>query len=297
MKLSVFRRRLEAECREASCRLPEGELSGTEADSILAARFGLDITGLLLHGDMAVNDADIDACEAQLSRVIGGEPLQYVTGRAPFMGRYFTVDRSVLIPRLDTETLYAEAEKRVRMLEKARTDGEPLRVLDMCTGSGIIAVTLKAEHSELDVTAADISEEALRVAASNARRHGAGNIRFIASDLFERVPLIDSRDRFDLIVSNPPYVSAEELPGLPSSVKDYEPDIALYGGADGLDFYRKIVGASRKYLAPGGWLCFEIGDTQTGKVSALMDAAGLTDITVTKDLAERDRVVCGARKE
>ena len=296
MTLAELRRRLEAECRSACARLPEGELSGAEADSILTARLGMELTGLLMHGDASVSEADIDACEKQLKRVIDGEPLQYVTGRAPFMGRYFAVNSAVLIPRLDTETLYAEAEKRVAMLKKSRGAGTSMRVLDMCTGSGIIAVTLKAEHPELDVTAADISGEALAVAAANARQNGAENITFIESDLFERVPLKDDRDRFDLIVSNPPYVSAEELTGLPRAVLDYEPEIALYGGADGLEFYRRIVAAAEQYLVPGGWLCFETGDTQTADVCALLTAAGFTEVAVTKDLAERDRVVCGLRK-
>ncbi len=296
MTLAELRRRLETECRDARIRLPEGELSGAEADSILTARFGMDLTGLLMHGDAPVSEADIDACETQLRRVIGGEPLQYVTGRAPFMGRYFTVNRAVLIPRLDTETLYAEAKKRIKLLKAAHGSGRTLRVLDMCTGSGIIAVTLKAEHPELDVIAADISGEALAVAAENAKLNGAADITFIESDLFECVPLKDDRDRYDLIVSNPPYVSAEELTGLPRAVVDFEPEIALYGGVDGLEFYRRIVAAAEKYLAPGGWLCFETGDTQTAEVGALLAAAGFTDVTVTKDLAERDRVVCGVRK-
>ena len=292
MTLSELRRRLEAEFKKTRDRMPEAELSGSEVDSILTARFGLDFTGLLTHGDRPVSEIDIDACKAQLKRVLGGEPLQYVTGRAPFMGRYFAVGPAVLIPRLDTETLYAETAKRVEALKLTRGK-RPLRVLDMCTGSGIIAVTLSAEYPELDVAAADVSGEALSFAAANAQANGAHGITFFESDLFERLPCASDRDRFDIIVSNPPYVSADELPSLPRTVKDYEPGIALYGGTDGLDFYRRILAASEAYLAPGGWLCFETGDTQTAEVSGMLERAGFTHVSVTKDLAERNRVVCG----
>ena len=163
----------------------------------------------------------------------------------------------------------------------------------MCTGSGILAVSLALAFPGAEVTASDISEDALAVAARNAIDLGARGIRFVRSDCFGDQDAFGADGKFDLIVSNPPYVASGELPALPESVRSYEPAIALAGGEDGLDFYRGIATDGRSHLNAGGWLCFEIGDTQARAVKDILCSRGFYSIGVTRDIAGRDRVVCG----
>ena len=204
-------------------------------------------------------------------------PLQQITGEAPFLGLSFIVTPAVLIPRADTETLATVG------LECCQ-DAE---VLDLCTGSGILAVTLAVRGKCAHVTASDISEDALAIARKNAERHNA-SVTFIQSDLFDRIP-----GRFDLIVSNPPYIPTDDIWELAPEVRDHDPHLALDGGSDGLSFYRRILGEVTDHLNPGGRLAVEIGDTQAEEVRALFEKAGLEEIRVIKDLSGLDRVVTG----
>lgn len=207
-------------------------------------------------------------------------PLQHLTGTAYFMGLEFKVDDNVLIPRQDTEILVEEALKRME-------PGD--RILDMCTGSGCILLSLLYHGKKAVGIGADISEKALLTAQENSRRLGL-KAKFIHSDLFAEV-----KGTFDLIVSNPPYIPADVIPGLMEEVREYEPRMALDGGRDGLDFYRKIVSSSQGYLKSGGWLLFEIGQEQGLDVSRLMQDAGMEEIEVVQDLAGLDRVVIGRK--
>lgn len=212
-------------------------------------------------------------------------PLQQLTGFAYFMGHAFKVDRNVLIPRQDTEILVEEAMKRM----KPGAD-----ILDMCTGSGCILLSLlyngnKENGYKVSGTGADISEKALEIARENSRLMGL-DARFVHSNLFAAV-----EGSFDLIVSNPPYIPAEIIPGLMAEVRDYEPRLALDGGKDGLDFYREIVCRCQSFLKDGGWLIFEIGQEQGSYVSGMMQDAGLREIEVVQDLAGLDRVVIGRK--
>lgn len=205
-------------------------------------------------------------------------PLQYITGEQDFMGLNFKVNPGVLIPRQDTETLVEEVLKAV-------TPG--MEVLDLCTGSGCIAVSLAKFVPGAKVQGVDISPEALKVSEENARRNGV-NVHFFLSDMFGQV-----EGKFDMIVSNPPYIPTGEIQGLMPEVKDFEPHLALDGKEDGLWFYRILAGEGKKYLKPKGTLMVEIGCDQGKDVSRIFKDNGYCDIKVIKDLAGLDRVVTG----
>lgn len=210
-------------------------------------------------------------------------PLQHILGSQDFMGLTFLVSGDVLIPRQDTETLVETvlSENRERNIS----------ILDMCTGSGCIAVSLAALGGYSQVEAADISGPALRVAKENAKRLLTGQaVRFRQSDLFS---VFGEGDRFDLIVSNPPYIPSSVIGELEPEVRDFEPRKALDGMEDGLFFYRRLAEESTDYLKPGGKVYFEIGYDQGQAVCDLLARNGFIEIRVIKDLAGKDRIVCG----
>ena len=219
-------------------------------------------------------------------------PLQHLTGHQEFMGFDFIVNEHVLVPRQDTELLVLEALKRVCA---------GMSVLDMCTGSGCILLSLaklcetkehgapKEGYPKSRYTGADISMQALLVAQENAKRLGAA-VEFIQSDLFENIP-----DSYDMILSNPPYIKKEDISHLMPEVRDHEPRLALDGGEDGLNFYRKIICQTSKHLQKGGWLLFEIGFDQGLEVADMMTRNGFVAVEVKQDLAGLDRVVLGKR--
>ncbi|MGN1167040.1 MAG: peptide chain release factor N(5)-glutamine methyltransferase [Lachnospiraceae bacterium] len=209
-------------------------------------------------------------------------PLQHLTKEQEFMGINFFVNEHVLIPRQDTETLVEEALKVVE-------DGD--RILDMCTGSGciLLSILMHAKADNIKGTGTDISEEALKVAKENAENLCI-KTEFVQGDLFENIP---PDRKFDLIVSNPPYICTSEIEKLEEEVRLHDPYIALDGKEDGLYFYRKIIKDSVLYMNRGGRLMFEIGCEQGKDVEKLMKEAGYTDISIKKDLAALDRVVIG----
>lgn len=209
-------------------------------------------------------------------------PLQHLTGEQEFMGMTFHVNRHVLIPRQDTEILAETALERMKA---------GMRILDMCTGSGCILLSLLKLCREKGIagTGMDISKEALLVAESNAKRLGIP-AKFVKGDLFENA---ESGKLFDMIVSNPPYIPTAVIGGLQEEVKLYDPYIALDGREDGLYFYRRIVRECVPFIKRDGYLLFEIGCEQAEAVMGLMEAAGYKDIRVKKDLAGLDRVVYG----
>ena len=220
-------------------------------------------------------------------------PLQQILGDTEFMGLTFLVNEHVLTPRQDTELLVELALKNLQ----CRTS--PARVLDMCTGSGCILISLMALGSYGRGVGADISEDALRVARMNGifnrenwekNGRGANDILWLQSNLFEKVS-----GRFDVIVSNPPYIPAAVIETLMPEVRVYEPRLALEGADEGLEFYKKIAGAAEAYLKPEGWLFFEIGCEQAEAVSGILMENGFRDIHTVKDLAGLDRVVYGKR--
>ena len=203
-------------------------------------------------------------------------PLQHITKEAWFYGRRFFTDGSVLIPRSDTEILVEEALRRIK-------NGD--RVLELCTGSGCIAVSISKEKN-ITVTASDISAEALETAKRNAEANGADCV-FVKSDMFENISGV-----YDIIIANPPYIKTGDIKTLQKEVRDHDPLIALDGGADGLDFYRVIAKQSGRFLADGGAVCLETGFDQTEQVSALLAENGFCSVKTVKDLNGLPRVVC-----
>ena len=231
-----------------------------------------------LHMEEEMPEEELKEYEIALNKRAERVPLQYIVGETEFMGLKFKVNSGVLIPRQDTETLVEEALKIVR---------PGMRVLDLCTGSGCIIVSILHNTVDVEGCAVDISKQALNVAKENARMNDTA-VLFERSDLFDNVT-----GRFDLIVSNPPYIPTGELVGLMPEVRDFEPPEALDGKEDGLYFYRRIVAECSAYLKPGGWLLLEIGYDQGESVRALMEDAGFSGVRVVKDLAHNNRVVLG----
>ena len=229
-------------------------------------------------------------------------PLQYLLGHQVFMGLDFLVSEAVLIPRQDTEILVEHALSVCEKLWSEKhciAEHGDLKILDMCTGSGCIAISVKKlgedniagqkkHRKSLQVTAVDLSLEALKIAKQNAGRNEC-DIIFVQSDLFQNLP----EQKFDVILSNPPYIKSEEIRTLMEEVRCYEPHMALDGDKDGLKFYRAITKQAADFLNAGGYLIYEIGCEQAEEVSALMKNNGFTDIVIKKDLAGLDRVVSG----
>lgn len=246
---------------------------------VFDALFQLDQKALLLYPEKNLTDSEI----AELRRVIGemasGMPMAYALKQEYFYGEKFYVDERVLIPRYDTE-------RSVDCIKALAPNAK--HILEIGTGSGCVAITLARLYTESQVYAVDISTDALDVAVLNAKSHGVENVCFIESDLFTQV-----RGTYDIIYSNPPYITAEEMENLDKSVADYEPEGALYGGEDGLDFYRKITAEAPKYLNRGGYLVFEIGAKQKKDVEKLLHEHHFSAIGCEKDFSGLDRVVYG----
>ena len=244
----------------------------------------------LLRQDEDAAPEEVRRFQEGIRRLRAHEPLQYVLGEAPFYGRSFKVDRRVLIPRFDTEILL---ENALSVIDEIRPHGtEEPSVLDLCTGSGCIAVTLLLERLGITVTASDIREEALSLARENAERllGKAQKIRFQKSDLLD-----DIAGTFDLIVTNPPYIRTEDLFSLDPEVRDHEPVCALDGGEDGLVLIRRIAAEARDHLKADGRLLMEIGDEEGPETLRIFEDNGYEDLKILKDLSQRDRVLT-ARK-
>ncbi len=268
--------RLDEWLRNATTRL---DLAGVdsprlEAQVLAAHVLRVDRSWLLAHPEHDFNEL---AGETLLQRREAREPLAYLTGYREFRGLQFGVDPSVLIPRQETEELIEAA------LESEITNDSP-RVLDLGTGSGILAITLKLERPAWDLTAIDLSSEALATASANARFHGA-DVRFVLSDGFAAL----LGESFDLIVSNPPYIGNEEE--LPPEVKDHEPPFALFSGPTGLEFYARLANEAPAHLEDGGLLLLEVGHRQASEVRALFEGAGWQHETTRRDLSGVERVV------
>ena len=236
--------------------------------------------------ERAVSEENADRYIDCIRRRAAHIPLQHITGEQEFMGYPFYVNEHVLIPRQDTETLVEEAIQVMR---------PKMKVLDMCTGSGCIVLSIlkmcreKYYMTDLQGIGADVSEEALKVARENGRRLGVP-VTWIQSDLFAKIP---EEEKYDVIVSNPPYIETAVIDTLQEEVRLHDPYIALDGKEDGLYFYRRIISEAGKYLKTQGKLMFEIGCEQAKAVEELMKNAGYEQITVKKDLAGLDRVVYG----
>lgn len=246
---------------------------------------------------LKMNEEVEDGIESQYFAAIDKRsthyPLQYIVGEWQFMGLDFKVNESVLIPRQDTEVL---VEKVLEILKREyKKEKKTVKILDMCTGSGCIGISLAKLFKNSVVVAIDKSDDALQVARENALINNIDNIEFICSDLFEKVVINENEEKFDIIVSNPPYISTTEIENLMPEVKNYEPRMALDGDEDGLLFYRRIIEESKLFIKDKGFLVFEIGCTQAESVKELMRMK-YGNLEVYEDLAGLDRVVVGQKK-
>ena len=278
-------------------RLEEAKIADAkrDAETLLLYLEKADRTFLYVHRNDATDEYRADAYFGLIDRRAAGEPLQYILGSQEFMGLNFAVNPSVLIPRQDTETLVELALKRAG--EKKRS----LSILDMCCGSGAIAVSMAHFLQKAKITACDISPEALEVARGNAARNGLnGRIEFRESDLFfmtKRKKTVRIKDSFDMILSNPPYIPTQDIDTLQTEVRDHEPIKALDGGSDGLDFYRRIAEDAFGSLKKDGLMFLEIGCDQAEAVTSLLSGAGYySEIEVHKDLTGLDRVISCRRQ-
>lgn len=266
----------------------EGQLIAAEVPEaklcawyLFAYCFHMERSQFYLYGDKEAPAEEVCAYEAALAKRAERVPLEYITHETEFMGLSYYVDEHVLVPRQDTECLVEEVLKV----------SEGKDVLDLCTGSGCIGISLAALGKCHSVTLADISPEALTVAERNALKNGV-EVILRQSDLFSALG-----QRYDIIVSNPPYIPTGEISQLMPEVRDHEPHLALDGKKDGLFFYKSIILKSRDFLSENGRIYFEIGYDQGEAVSCLMKEAGFIQVTIKKDLAGLDRVVSGRRME
>ncbi len=264
------------------------ESARLDAEILLAQVRGCPRIQLYTNYDSPLTDEQRAAMRDLVQRRVAHEPVAYLVGHREFFSLDFRVTRDVLIPRPDTETLVVEA---IEWLKSQNS----LRVLDVGTGSGCIAITLAVNCPVATITAIDVSPAALAIARDNAEKHKvAGRIRFEAGDLFD--PLADG-EQFDLIVSNPPYISSAEIETLMPDVRLHEPLTALDGGTDGLNVIRRLLADAPRHLVPGGLLLFEIDSQQADFATQLLAADGrYEDVTLLKDLAKNPRVVRAARK-
>ena len=279
--------------------LEESKIADAAIDCKLLYCYLMNITTtqLILEYQKTLPDSLCDEYFALLDRRGAGTPLQHITGVQEFMGFEFNVSDKVLIPRQDTETLVEDAlsimkENQLRgeaFLHKKKKDWE---ILDLCCGSGAIGLSLAKLYHGAKVTCSDLSKEALAVAKENAAKLGASKVGFQEGSLLEPFKGRFKNKKFDLIISNPPYIKSSVIPTLQTEVRDHEPMMALDGGESGLDFYAEIISGAADCLKKEGVLMFEIGHDQKDAVCALIEETGRFEhITGLQDLAGRDRIV------
>ena len=254
-----------------------------DAEVLLSRATGLTRTQLVIEMLKPLAPEELARFRDMVKRRRAREPVAYILGEREFYGRTFKVDHRVLIPRPDTEALVEVALARSKHVSMCA------RVLDLCTGSGCVAITLARERPTTQVIAADKSEGAIAVASENAARLGAYNVSFAVCDLFG-----DLRGPFDVVTANPPYIASGEIEGLSPDIVKFEPRLALDGGASGDDIVARIVEAAPSHLASGGVLAVEVGAGQSDRVAAMMTAKGFRDVERARDYARIERVVSGA---
>ena len=262
----------------------DGETAAFLARELLCYATGKSKEQVIADRQLYVGE-DICSAVAQLAeRVLSGEPLAYVIGEWEFYGMTLSVNQNVLIPRDDTCAVTDLA------IEQALFLNDNPRILDLCTGSGCIGLAIASRVKDAKVTLADISRDALLVAKKNiAAQKLSGRVSCVQVNALEMPPAF--LGKFDLIVSNPPYITTDEMKELPPSVADFEPHLALHGGEDGLDFYRSITENYSSVLKPGGYLCFEFGMGQGDAVCALLEENGFTILERSRDYNDRERAV------
>ena len=261
--------------------LQQADIADAKTDSwlLLAMACKIDLTYYYMHIDEEMSEEQVREFEVLIRKRAERVPLQYITGEQEFMGLTFHVNSNVLIPRQDTETLVEEALKVIK---------PGMKVMDMCTGSGCVLISILKNAHDVEGIGYDISKQAINVAKENAKFNEVPAV-FERSDLFEDVVEND----FDVIVSNPPYIPTDVVATLMPEVSQFEPREALDGKGDGLYFYSKILEQCKNYMKQDGYILFEIGCEQGDAVSTMMRLAGFSEVRVIKDLARNDRVVMG----
>lgn len=255
-----------------------------EAEMLVAGLLGISKVDLLLK-DIPLTAAQSDELDALAARRASGEPMQYILGHVEFYGLTIHVGPGVLIPRPETELLVEQVIKDRAQKTEHREHGK-LDILDLCTGSGCIALALANNFAQAQVYGVDRSDAALKYALKNAAANRINNIRFFSGDLYAPVEGM----RFDLIVSNPPYIPKDDIHSLQKEIRDHEPVAALDGGIDGLDFYRRILAEAPQYLNAGGMVVLEIGIDQAKGIKQLAEDAGFGDIRFIKDYLGIERI-------
>lgn len=279
--------------------LMDSDIADATRDCKILYCYMMDIpfSKIILEYQEVLQDRLCDKYFELIDRRSKGEPVQYIMGSQEFMGLEFIVNENVLIPRQDTETLVEDA---LEIINTGTLRGEDMDVkrkewdiLDLCTGSGAIGVSLARIANKVNVTCSDISEGAIKVAKENAQKHGvAKSVKFEQGDLFKPFSKHFRKQKFDMIISNPPYIKSSIIPTLQKEVCEHEPLSALDGGESGLDFYERIVSGVGSHLRKSGVLLLEIGHDQGEAVSGLLSRNGeFTSIRVLKDLANRDRII------
>jgi len=271
--------------------LEEEQTASLLARSLLSYVSGKTNEQILSDRETYASEEVCKQMETAVSRIIAGEPLAYVLGEWSFYGLTFYIDKNVLIPRDDTCAVTQLAIKRGLYLEQ-----DP-RILDLCTGSGCIGIAVANRVKDARLTLADISQEALVVAKKNVDRHQlSGRVSCVRVDALAAPP--EFLGKYDMIISNPPYITTREMEELDRSVKDHEPHLALHGGEDGLDFYRSIVENYTKALKPGGFLCLEYDPSQGDAICWLLENNGYTVLERVRDYNDRERALTAQlRKE
>ena len=280
------------DARRSLLQTEDEQTAGFMARILVSTISGKTQEAMLADRDLYASEEICQKVETGVQRLLNQEPLAYVLGEWEFYGLDLYVDHNVLIPRDDTCAVAALAIKQALFLNQ-----DP-RVLDLCCGSGCIGLAIASRVKDARVTLADISRDALAVAKKNIVRHKmSGRVSCVSADALK--PAHPFLGKFDLIVSNPPYITGEEMQQLPRSVDAFEPHLALYGGEDGLDFYRSIAENFRPALKPGGYLCFEFGMGQGDDVCRILEENGYTILERSRDYNERERAVLAqyGRKE
>jgi len=259
-----------------------------DAELLLGEAIGFDRIKLIVEAERPLAEAELGRYRELIKRRRNGEPIAYILGRREFFALPFRVDRRVLIPRPDTEVL----------VETALSGTQPRhlfgRMLDLCTGSGCVAIAFAKVRPTWRITAVDISKDAAELARENAQRAGVvHHVNVLEGDLFATLP---EASQFELITANPPYIPSGDIPGLDVDVRDFEPRLALDGGADGLTIIRRLLEEAPRYLVSGGLIAMEVGFDQAPAVAELFEAAGFVDVARAKDLAGIERVVSGRQR-
>ncbi|HLA49610.1 MAG TPA: peptide chain release factor N(5)-glutamine methyltransferase [Thermodesulfovibrionia bacterium] len=273
------------------------EAAEKEAEMLVRHSFGLN-TVEIYRDNPEPGEKQIKTLESMLSRRLKHEPIQYILGHVEFLGMKILVRHGVLIPRTETELMAEQAIKAVisyKLQVTSKNKDSSLSILDLCTGSGCLALALAREFPDFKVYGTDISEIAIKYAEENARLNCINNVTFLRGNLFEPIEKLPTSylpfPTFDLIISNPPYIRTDDIKNLQPEIKEWEPVSALNGGVDGLDFYRVLIPSAGRFLKDNGIIMLELGFGQSSDVAGILELSGYTQIEIIKDYAGTERII------